>query len=154
GTKPGHPVFSPDGQSIAASCGDGAVRLYDAGTGNVTLTFRGPGVLWGPVFSPDGTRLLLRPDALDGDGMWRIYDLRTGKETLALKLGNLTTAFDPCFSPDGGRIAALLEGAVVGVYDVQTGQEAFTIKGKTNLGSPVFTPDGERIIVSPHDMNF
>jgi WD40 repeat protein len=49
------------------------------------------------------------------------------------------------FSPDGKRLASS-DGGGVKVWDVQTGEEIFTIKGhKGEVSSVAFSPDGKRL---------
>ena len=51
-------AFSPDGQRLASASGDGTVKVWDAGTGQETLTLKGHTELVASVaFSPDGRRL-------------------------------------------------------------------------------------------------
>jgi WD40 repeat protein/Flp pilus assembly protein TadD len=82
GVRLNFPRFSPDGTRIAAYSlhGDHSVRLFDARTGQETLTLQGPGQRAGiPVFSPDGTRIAT--DGREGLLIWEalpsLEDLRT-----------------------------------------------------------------------------
>ena len=63
-------AFSPDGTRLATLCdGDGALRLYDAQTGQEAMTFKAPVKLSSAAFSPDGTRLV----AAGADGVVRVW---------------------------------------------------------------------------------
>jgi WD40 repeat protein/serine/threonine protein kinase len=149
----GSPVFSPDGALIAVepplTGGDGVVRVYDAQTGKEVLALKGPAPLLYPSFSPDGARIAIGAS----DGVVRLFDAKTGQEALALKAPKPLANF--CvFSPDGSLIAVVpfdeLKGdGVVRVYDARTGVEVLALKGPKRLSSPVFSPDGARIAVSP-----
>jgi WD40 repeat protein/Flp pilus assembly protein TadD len=151
------PVFSRNGERIAAQGGDGAVRVFDARTGREVFTLKGPKPLGDPVFSPDGVQIAVGPLDDRGDGVLRVFDARTGEETLAVKLP--WSQFAPVFSPDGSRLAKADGDGVVRVFDARSGQETLTLKGPAKGGAafvrsaqfevPVFSPDGSRIAVPP-----
>jgi len=51
-------AFSPDGKRLASVGVGGTVKVWDATTGQETLTFKGhTDLVSSVVFSPDGTRL-------------------------------------------------------------------------------------------------
>ena len=75
-------AFSPDGKRLASANLGGAVKVWDAGTGQETLALEGhaDGV-WCVAFSPDGQRIA----SGSGDGTVKVWDAATGRETLTLK---------------------------------------------------------------------
>ena len=50
-------AFSADGSMLVTTGDDGAARVWDPSTGEKLATLEGSGEVWGPSFSPDGTRL-------------------------------------------------------------------------------------------------
>jgi WD40 repeat protein len=64
-------ALSPDGQRLATAAYDGTAKLWDAATGQETLTLKGH-TAWptSVVFSADGQRLA----TADLDGTVRIWD--------------------------------------------------------------------------------
>jgi WD40 repeat protein len=52
-------AFSPDGQRIVSGSNDETLKLWDAQTGQQTLTLTGhTGPVTSVAFSPDGTRIV------------------------------------------------------------------------------------------------
>jgi WD40 repeat protein len=126
-------ALSPDGLLAAASTSlkkPCEVRLWDARTGRVRLTFKRPrGQAAALCFSPDGRRL-----AWGGPGPC-VWDTEAGRELFPLKEEG-----GVCFSPDGRWLAT--GGNWVRLWDAR-GQEvsAFAqVAGPT--GAIAFSPDG------------
>src|SRR5262249_27180956 len=72
-------AFSPDGTRLVSGGQDTTVRVWDAGTGQETLTLRGhKGMVSSVAFSPDGTRLV----SGGNDKTVRVWDAGTGPEAL------------------------------------------------------------------------
>jgi WD40 repeat protein len=66
-------AFSPDGQRLASASRDNTVKVWDAGTGQETLTLKGhTSSVWGVAFSPDGRRLA----SAGQDGTVKLWDAR------------------------------------------------------------------------------
>jgi WD40 repeat protein/tRNA A-37 threonylcarbamoyl transferase component Bud32 len=155
-------AFSPDGKRIASGSFDATVKVWDAATGQETLTLgavRGARGNTGPVesvaFSPDGKRLA----SASLNGTVKVWDLATGGETLTLngQIGSLNCV---AFSPDGKRLAFAVgirgnpgsgrsTRGEVKVWDAATGGETLMLKGHTSLVTSVaFSTDVKRIASS------
>ena len=135
-----HIAFSPNGKYLAVKKNQfEGIHLYEADTGKLVRRF--------PVmgrarfaFSPDGQRLT----AAD-----RVWEVATGREVAVFK-GSLSKShgagFDVAFSPDGKRLAATTGAKSVIVWDAQTGEPIFTLKGHANYVYTVaFSPDGSHL---------
>ena len=140
------------------------MKVWDAQTGQELFSFRiGPSSR--VAFSPDGKRLATAsgrwqgvPKGWDGvPGDVKVWDTQTGQELLSLK-GFAGPYPSLAFSPDGKRLASshrLSNSAgpagpgEIKVWDAQTGQELFTLKGHiAEIKNIVFSPDGKRLASS------
>ena len=99
--------FYPGGQTIAAACGDGLVRLYQVSNGRFlsTLGEIGP-PLWAVAFSPDSNWL-----TWGGEGQ-RIFLYDLEKDTLVDKFAEPYVPTHLAFSPDSALLASLTSSGV------------------------------------------
>lgn len=89
--------YSPDGRSIAASCWNVTVGLWDAASGRRvhSLLIRGL-LVWVVAFTPDGRRLV----AVDNIGRMTFWDTETGHEVLTFR-GHPDRMYDLAFDVEG-----------------------------------------------------
>jgi tetratricopeptide (TPR) repeat protein len=127
---------------LASASNDLTVKVWDATSGQETLTLRGH-TDWvvGVAFSPDGNRLASASD----DGTVKIWEATTDWQTLTLR-GHTGEVTSVAFSPSGKRLASASNDLTVKVWDATSGQETITLKGHTGaIWSVAFSPDGRRL---------
>src|SRR5262249_15017936 len=89
-------AFSPHGRLLVAASFDQTVRVWDAGTGQESLTLlRGhTESVYAVAFSPDGRRLA----SASSDRTVKVWDATTGQELLTLS-GHADSVHGVAFSP-------------------------------------------------------
>jgi RNA polymerase sigma factor (sigma-70 family) len=148
-------AFSPDGKQLV-SCGDDAVLLWNAATGEQVRQMA-PGARNEAVaFSPDG-RLIA---AGSKNGFVRLIDAESGQTLHMLKEhpnGDYRRRLvyrdgrTIAFSPDG-RTLAWGSWQVVQVWEVATGQEVLSFPAhRGEVMSVAFLPDGRRLATGSPD---
>src|SRR5262249_40923596 len=102
-------AFSPDDRHVAATgYSDGAVRIWNAQTGDLEKTLLGlkGDKSDGLAYSPDGTRIASSTGDFFTPGDVIIWDATNGKEHL--RFPDLCGAYsNVAFSPDGKRLAVV-----------------------------------------------
>lgn len=147
------PVFSPDGQSIAAVLVDqrnsvqwGAGRvlgLWDATTGQLLQRLDGhESNVQDHAFSPDGSRLV---SAATMDGSLRVWEVASGQQITSISRPQAKAV---AFSPDGERLVVGGGDGIAEIRDARTLEELITFRGhEGDLFAAAFSPDGRRVAV-------
>jgi Tol biopolymer transport system component len=144
------PAISPDGKLIAYAsdrAGEGGLDIWvqqlSRGAQPIRLT-RDPADDRDPSFSPDGTQIVFASER-EGGGIYVVPSL--GGEERLLMRGHLA---GPRFSPDGQRVAAQTLGSSsqqILVVPAAGGVPRVLISGSMGAVSPVWSPDGKKILV-------
>jgi WD40 repeat protein len=122
-------VFLPKGKELVTvangpGSNDGAVRVWELATGDVTATFRQSQVSEVAV-APDGETAA---SVSGSEGTGKIWDLQTGKERASLQMSGKGPFLlrGLAFAPDGKTLAGGVNGTVR-LWDAATGMKRATI---------------------------
>ncbi len=151
--------FSPDGKMLVGGDLAGNLYLWDTASGTLLNSMKGEmGQVFDIEFSPDGKQVAfgINDGGMMGSGAVRIWD-PTGDT--ALRKFQVTSETPPAggyavaYSPDGTRLASLMDKKEVIVWDVANGNPLVTLEGKAdeNLSTIAFSPDGKLLASSSTD---
>jgi WD40 repeat protein len=145
-----HLAFSPDGRWLAASLGDGGIRVFDAASGRETGSDPDYGSdSYSAHFSPDSRRLL----TTCYDGQVRLYAV---EDTGLRKLAGVSSSagkrpYAARFSPDGRSVAVgFRDTTTVQVLDAstlaETARPSVEGVGSGDLSSVEWTANGRYLV--------
>ncbi len=148
-------AVSPDGRSIATSCANGPITLWNEATGDVRWQISPiQGEADDLEFSPDGRKLAV--SSQNGDAT-TVFDVDRAVRTLTLSgvgqgtFGSVLTT--PAFSPTGRRIAVGDWDGSVWVLDLSSaGSKGTHLTTKGQVVASVFWLDDDHIVAytQPH----
>ena len=120
-------AFSPDGSMLASTGDDGKLKVWDLSTGRLLASASGDGAVFGPSFSGDGSLVAAAwQDGFGFVGLVQVLDLSTGRVVRTLRFDG---AIDTALSPDGKLLAVASFWQDGAVFDLETGEEAFELRG-------------------------
>ncbi|THU80992.1 WD40 repeat-like protein [Dendrothele bispora CBS 962.96] len=151
-------AFSHDGSRVVSGSNDNTVRIWDVMTGEMKLELKGH-TNWvrSVAFCQDGSRVV----SGSRDGTVKIWNAKTGK--LKLELKNDTDWMNPgwvhtgwvrsvAFSQDGNRVVSGSDDKTVKIWNAETGNMEFELKGHTgSVNSVAFSQDGRRVVSGSND---
>ena len=139
-------AWSPDGHHILTGSMDGTARIWDATTGDNTLTVTHTDPVIAVAWSPDGHHILTG----SRDRTARIWDATTGDNTLTLTHTNWVGTV--AWSPDGHHILTESGDGTARIWDATKGEQVrFFIAVLPEGECAVLTPDQTRVIgASPY----
>lgn len=140
--------FSPDGQVLITSGGDGTVRMWDVASGQHLRCYEestGLSLLASASFSPDGLMIMSHRNeavtvwnALTGEVIQRIDQEDDLSSTLAFGSAR--------FGPAGQRILTGVEDGTARVWDLESGELMALLRHPDAVNWADYSPDGRRII--------
>lgn len=143
-TGPGavHPVFSPDGKTLAVGNRNYETCLYDVATGKLLHKIERR-MIQEVAFSPDGKKLA----AGYVDGLVGVYDVATGK-SLAEAASGCEEIYSVAWSPKGDVLASSgLQGPVV-LWEPRELKKLKVLDAPFWVIQVRFTADGTRVLTS------
>jgi WD40 repeat protein len=159
---PGGPVaLSPDGRlefvgnsgPSGAGVSSGPMTILSAASGQVIRRLGSGAVNGQPVFSPDGSRLLLLlGGSQTGPSHAEVMTIATGRTVTlpgASPCGPAPSRF--AFSRDGRRVAEETFCGIANVWDAASGRLVRQVNQGAEASSVALNPDGSRLLVSSWD---
>jgi WD40 repeat protein/tetratricopeptide (TPR) repeat protein len=140
-------AFDPLGARIATTSSDGAVRIWNAYSGNVLVTLTGhPGAANAVAFEPHGEAVA----TAGSDSLARVWNIYSGGEVL--NAAHSTDALQAIvFSPDGKRIATAGYDDTAQIWDDSGNELHRLVKHSKPLTDVAFSPDGEHVATASLD---
>ncbi len=141
-------AWSPDGSQFASASDDGAVRVWDAATGEELAVLEGhTASVYSVAWPPDGAQLASGA----ADATVRVWDAATG-EVVAVLEDHADAVRSVAWSPDGSRLASGSADGTVRVWNAATGSVENTLSGHTGeVNSVAWSPDGSELASSSDD---
>jgi WD40 repeat protein/serine/threonine protein kinase len=141
-------AFSPDSRRIASGGFDGAVRVWEAGSGMELLVLKTGSPVFGVALSGDGKWLA----GAGMDGLVRLWDLTKSPEAPVVLRGHTGQVYAVAFSPDGQSLASGGADKIVRVWPLTPGQQVLALEGHAApVWSVAFRPDGRRLASASFD---
>ena len=158
-------AFSPDSEQLAASCGDGTVKMWDANSGQELRTFQAHTYSANAVrFKADGTWLAtagltesqvvgqLSPEV-------KLWNSGSGQEVRTISLKFVVGIEFLALSPDWKRLALASDSpGFLYMWDVGTGQKLRELRDEkrqkansARLMTMAFSPDGVHVALGYND---
>jgi WD40 repeat protein len=142
-------AWSPDGTKIATGKQDGTIQIWNAATGQLSLTLRqgGPGPVETLVWKPGDSSKL----ASGGyDQPIVIWNVTTGQPLLSI--GELPFIYTSiAWSPDGTKLVGVNDGGIFQIWDTATGQLLTSVPPFNFFYAVAWSPDGTKIATGRYD---
>jgi WD40 repeat protein/DNA-binding SARP family transcriptional activator len=149
-------AFSPDGSKLASTGDEGQLKVWDPSSGRLLSTLWDDGAALGPSFSADGS---LVAAAWSGKGTYSRRGSAPGNVQVldpamdrTVSRFRVIAAFDTALSPDGKRLAVASSAQGSAVFNVDTGEKAFTLdETDCCTGEVSWSPDGRYVAAASED---
>ncbi|MBN9121062.1 MAG: WD40 repeat domain-containing protein, partial [Planctomycetes bacterium] len=136
-------AVTPNGKTLVSVGNDGAVRLWDAHTGQPLKTLEGhAGWVGSVVVTPDGTHAV----TAGGDNVIRVWDLKAQKEVRKLE-GHTIAVRGLALAADGKTLISGGSDKTCRAWNLTTGAEIRRYgDGRNSVESVAVTPDGQYVL--------
>jgi WD40 repeat protein/DNA-binding SARP family transcriptional activator len=146
--------WSPDGERLSTASDDQTARIWDAYSGELLLTLPHDEMVWRHSWSPDGSRLVVTQGYSGKLVLWephtgqRLFEF--GHHDAPENLDQVSTRVNHfSWSLSGDRIVTASDDQTAKIWDVQNGQELFTLSGHPGgVAFAAWSPDGARIVTA------
>ena len=136
-------AFDPSGDLLATTGDDGALKIWDSGTGKLLMEYPGEGDVWGPSFNADGS---LVAAAWSNEGTVRVFDVSTGRVVMTHEV---SLANDTSLNPTGAEVAVSSWSGQAFAIDVGSARRTATYTGGPFPTNEVaWSPDGRYVAVA------
>ena len=143
--------FSPDGQTVIASCDDGAIRRWNIHTHESLPALAGhDGPVMDTEFSHDG-QTIVSCGGVYHERQWiagevNLWDVHTGRRIRKFN-GHTAGVLAVSLSPDGELVASGGADRSVCIWNVKSGELQHTFQVHANWVTEVnFSPDGKHLV--------
>ncbi len=137
-------VFGGNGRLAVTGGDDGAVRVWDAGSGRLLQVLPGhAGALSAVVLAPDGGRIVAAADRA-----LLVWSFPDGRLEHVLRAPSARGVFALAFDPSGSYLAAAGDAAV-GIWSTRSWTLLHRLRAAESVGV-TFSPDG-KMLVTPRD---
>ena len=140
--------FSPDGTRLASASDDGAIKVWNAASGEELFTLRGHhAAVQNVAFHTSGNQIV----SVSSDGTARLWDARSDPQSRPMT-GHSGAVRGLAYARDGGRLASVSADKTLRFWDPSTGRAIGAPVGLSEKPwSLAYSPDGRQLAIASGD---